>query len=297
MLKDNALTADSSKLNSLLSVFSSSPITSSCTVGWSDIQLAHFRQPPHNLPEYSSPYHVVCINLGGLVVLERLINGRFRIFYSNRGEIGLYPANLEHSVRWDREAEFLQLYLEPTLLRHISYELCGSARIELVSQSTFRDPLILYIGLALKTALETDGLGSRLYAESMANALVNHLLSRYSKQERAIRQYTGGLSRQNLEQVVDYINEHLDQNLSLADLAAVVKLSSSRFAHLFKQSMGISPHQYFIRCRVERAKQLLLSRDLTIAEVAHSVGFASQGHLTSHFKRLVGITPKRFLLQ
>ena len=85
--------------------------------------------------------------------------------------------------------------------------------------------------------------------------------------------------------------------MSLAELAAVVQLSSFHFAHLFKQTTGVSPHQYHIRCRVERAKQLLLTKNLTIAEVAYIVGFASQGHLNYHFKRLVGITPKAFLRQ
>ncbi|NET35646.1 MAG: helix-turn-helix transcriptional regulator [Cyanothece sp. SIO1E1] len=64
---------------------------------------------------------------------------------------------------------------------------------------------------------------------------------------------------------------------------------------LAKQSMGIPPHQYHIQCRVERAKQLLRQGELAIAEIAQTVGFASQGHLNYHFKRLTGLTPKGFM--
>ncbi|WP_250564893.1 helix-turn-helix transcriptional regulator [Adonisia turfae] len=61
--------------------------------------------------------------------------------------------------------------------------------------------------------------------------------------------------------------------------------------------MGCSPYQYVLRCRVERAKRLLLQRKLSIADVALTVGFSSQSHLTQHFRRHVGTTPKRFLKQ
>jgi AraC family transcriptional regulator len=80
----------------------------------------------------------------------------------------------------------------------------------------------------------------------------------------------------------------------LAELAAIVRLSQYHFAHLFKQSTGISPHQYLIRWRIERAKQLLAMGNLSIAAIAQTVGFASQGHFTYHFKRLVGVTPRVF---
>ncbi len=283
--------------NALLSVLPEVPIASSQATGWDKIQLAHYRQPPHILPEISSPHHTICINIGGPVLFEHVVDGHIKTIHSETGDIGLYPANFKQSVQWDRETEFLQLYLEPTLLIGASYESFRCDRIEIPPRLTFSDPLIYNMGLALLTALETDGVQSRLYAESMANALAVHLLSRYSTQERAIQHFVPKLSRQNLQQVIDYINEHLEHNLSLAELAAVVQLSSYHFAHLFKQTTGVSPHQYHIRCRVQRAKQLLLTKDVTIAQVAHAVCFASQGHLNYHFKRVVGMTPKAFLQQ
>lgn len=283
--------------NALLSVLPELPIASSKNTGWDKIQLAHYRQPPHILPEISSPHHTICINIGACVAFEHVVDGHIKTIHSETGDIGLYPANLKQSVQWDRETEFLQLYLEPTLLCATNYESFGCDRVELIPQLTFDDPLIYHIGLALKTALETDGAGSRLYADSMANALAVHLVSRYSTRERAIQDFVPGGIQRNFQQVIDYINEHIEQNLSLAELANVVQLSSYHFAHLFKQTTGVSPHQYHIRCRIQRAKQLLLTKKMTIAQVAHAVGFASQGHLNYHFKRLVGMTPKAFLRQ
>jgi AraC family transcriptional regulator len=95
-----------------------------------------------------------------------------------------------------------------------------------------------------------------------------------------------------LRQVIDYINDHLDRDLGLAELAKIVQMSPHYFTRLFKQSTGLTPHQYVIHRRVERAKELLLNGELTIAEVAYSVGFANQSHLNRHLKRLLGVTPR-----
>jgi AraC family transcriptional regulator len=274
------------------------PVVSSFKAGWDKIQLALYRQPSYRIPEHYSPHHVICINAGNPVTLQQTVDGQSETINSVPGDIGIYPANLWQTFHWHQDAEFLQLYLEPTLLNHAGAELCEKDDIELVPQLTSCfDPLIYQIAIALKTALEIDETGSRLYADAMANALAVHLLSRYSAHKPTIQHYSGGLSEQKLKQIIAYIDEYLDWDLSLTQLANVVQLSPYHFARLFKQSTGIAPHQYHIRRRIDRAKQLLLERDLSIAEVAYAVGFASQGHLNYHFKRFVGITPKAFLQQ
>lgn len=94
--------------------------------------------------------------------------------------------------------------------------------------------------------------------------------------------------------MIDYIDAHLDCDLTVATLAAIAQVSPSYFSNLFKQSTGLSPHQYVIRCRIDRAKQLL-RQGMSIAEIAYSLGFTHQSHFSHHFKRLVGSSPKVFL--
>lgn len=84
--------------------------------------------------------------------------------------------------------------------------------------------------------------------------------------------------------------------LRLHELANLVQMSSHYFSLLFKQSMGLTPHQYVIRTRVDRAKKLLLKGEMLIVDIAQTVGFANQSHLNLHFKCLVGLTPKQFKL-
>lgn len=107
-------------------------------------------------------------------------------------------------------------------------------------------------------------------------------------------EYEGRMSEDKLERAIDYINSHLDQDLSLAKLAAVAQISPYYFARLFKQFMGSPPHQYLTKRRIEKAKQLLANKDLSILEVTQQVGLQSQSHFTNLFRRNVGKTPSAY---
>jgi len=277
-------------------IFPHSAILASDRANWKNIYFAHFRQPPCEVPEHVPSQHVICMNVGKPVQLKQSVDGRHQTVYSVPGDLGIYPACLSQTFCWDKEVEFFNLFLEPSFLVQVSYDVFGSDCLELIPHlTTLFDPLIQQIGFALKTSLEIDGENSNLYADSMAYALVVHLLSRYSTHSSPAKISTSGLTQKQWKQVLDYINANFDRNISLAELAALLQLSPYHFAHLFKNVIGIPPHQYLIRCRIERAKQLLVLDSLSIAAVAQTVGFASQGHFTYHFKRLVGVTPKSFL--
>ncbi|MFB2893510.1 helix-turn-helix domain-containing protein [Aerosakkonemataceae cyanobacterium BLCC-F50] len=102
------------------------------------------------------------------------------------------------------------------------------------------------------------------------------------------------LSLDKLRQALDYIQEHLGEDISLEAIANYLNISQYHFSHLFKESMGISPYQYVLQQRVERAKQLLKQRELTIAEITVECGFANQAHLFKHFHKFLGMSPTKY---
>ena len=281
-------------------VFKRSPIISSASVGWDDlgITIAYDRQPPSELPKVSAKQHCIGILTDippSSVYTERIIDGRFNHEQNVQGDCIIVPANTTHQALWDHEGSALTIAIEPTVFAQTIYEVVDPDKIELLPQFATPDPLFYQIGVALKSALVRHGTSSRLYAETLINTLILHLLEHYSVPCNSFKSVAGKLPQYKLQQIIDYIDAYIDRDLSLKELATSVQMSPHYFSRLFKQNTGITPHQYVIRCRIDRAKVLLKQGKLSIAEIAKEVGFVDQSHLHRHFKRLVGITPKKYL--
>ena len=104
----------------------------------------------------------------------------------------------------------------------------------------------------------------------------------------------GGLPPRRLQRVLEHIREHLATELKVAELALSAGMSQYYFSKLFKMSTGRTPHQYVMQQRIERAQQLLREGPMSLSDIGRQVGFETQSHFTSVFRRLVGATPKVF---
>ncbi|MBW4507636.1 MAG: AraC family transcriptional regulator [Scytonematopsis contorta HA4267-MV1] len=290
MQNKKTFSIDFQKSDAIKQILPCAPVLSSHTVGWQGVHLEYHRQPAHDTPDYSFPHNTITIGLG-YKAKEFGVNGRiYKDFVP--GNIGIIPANYEIKTQAYGNAEFILLAVEPSKMAFTAYESIDIDRLEILPQIFGFDPLIYQIGLELKKELETTGVDSCIYAESMATALAVHLIKRYSAQPQAIKEFTDGLPKYKLREVITHINECLDQNLTLAELAAVIQISPHYFATLFKQSTGLAPHQYVTKCRIEKAKQLLRCKELTILEVSQQVGFVSPSHFAKVFRKYTTTTPK-----
>jgi AraC family transcriptional regulator len=100
-----------------------------------------------------------------------------------------------------------------------------------------------------------------------------------------------GLAPWQRVRLTSYVDANLAKRLSTAELAALVRLSTSHFCRAFKASLGCSPHEYVIQCRMVRAKMLMLQTGISLAQIAAECGLADQAHLCRLFRRRVGISP------
>ncbi|MDJ0588420.1 MAG: AraC family transcriptional regulator [Pleurocapsa sp. MO_226.B13] len=298
MPASKSLIIDSTKEEDMLQIYPCPSLLSSSNLHWDRIHLGYYRIPPHSISEKISKQHLILIHpqLPLKINVEQKFGKRWEKNHIQDGDIIIIPANTPHQASWDREHSYIRLSLEPEKLAHLT-PLIDLDPIELVPCFQKADPLILGIGLALKTEVESKGMGGHLYIDSLTNTLAVHLLRHYARQKFPITENTAGLPKYKLQQVIEYINDQIERNFTLAELAAIANMSPNYFSYLFKLSTGYAPHQYVIRLRVERAKKLLLQEKLTIADIAYSLGFAHQSHLNRHFKRLVGVTPKVFQKQ
>lgn len=282
------------KTVSLLDELPDRPVLSSKPKGWNGIAIEYHHHPANELISPPLAQHLITLNCGLPYRLVQKLDGQIYEGDVAKGDIILTPANQATEYFWDREVDVVHLCLEPALIAKVAVEAIEveAARIEVINRFAAADLQIQQLGHLLLMELEAERLGNRLYAESLANALAVHLIREYSTIKKTVRQYSDGLSKSKLQQAISYIQEHLERDLSLDEIAAEVNLSAYHFARLFKQSTGLAPHQYQIRCRVERAKELLQAGEMTIADIATQVGFYDQSHLSRHFKRIFGVSPK-----
>ncbi|ACK68555.1 transcriptional regulator, AraC family [Gloeothece citriformis PCC 7424] len=281
--------------NQSFNLYPQLPLFFNTQADWNEISLEYHIQPPGETPEFVLSHHTISINVGQNVQIERMIDGHLQSKVMFTGAVSFCPMALPHAIRWDTKAEILLLNLEDRLLSDNALELLNTDEIEIIPYHAIEDPLIQQMGLALRREFQSGQSDSKLYAQTMANALAVHLLRHYSTRGNKARTYTNKLPQHQLKLVKDYINDNLERSLCLHELAGLTQLSPYHFCRVFKQSIGKSPYQYVIQCRVERAKQLLKQSKLNLAEIAIVCGFAHQSHLCRHFKRLTGVTPKAFL--
>jgi AraC family transcriptional regulator len=215
----------------------------------------------------------------------------------NQGEMIFCPAEVPARIRWDRQARFTLLQFEPTYIQQLIDETDGLDRADLTPNCQFFDPVIETMVQALIVDLREGSPVGRLYGDSLGMALAVHLLRQSLGRSLALPDYPDGLSEQTRSRVLDFIETNLERDVRLEELAQISGLSRFYFSRLFKQTMQLTPYQYIIRRRVERAKELLQRTQLPIADIALECGFSSQSRLSYHFKRIVGVSPKSFRQQ
>ena len=270
------------------------PILSSEGSGWGGVFFNHYKHPAYESPEFQYTQHIIGITgRGHPMDSEHRFDGELQTHYCQPGEVLFIPAQINYSSNWEKAAEFSLIGFFPKFFEQIINESIQIKRVELIPRIGISDGFIQQIGIAIKADVEAGYPAGRIFGESLATGLVIHLIKHYSawqvKSESA-----GGLTRYELEKIEDYVSAHLNQNISLSEMAGVINLSQYHFCRLFKQSTGITPHQYLTQCRINRAKELLSKTKLTITEIAFEIGFSNHSSFTRLFRKYVGVTPSLF---
>jgi AraC family transcriptional regulator len=232
----------------------------------------------------ASPDHRLKVHAGppvrGACNVERFVYAR--------GDVDIYPAGTSDVWREEDASTSVMLQIAPALLRRAAEEMgLDPDRTGLEPRHHFRDPQIEHIAWALDAERRAGHPAGLLYTESLGLALAVHLLGRYPAAE-ALKH---GLSARQLRQLTAYIEEHLDQELTLSRLAAVADVSASHLKTLFKRSTGLPVHAYVVQRRVERARALLARGELPASQVAREAGFTHQSHMARWMRRTLGVTP------
>jgi AraC family transcriptional regulator len=247
--------------------------------------------------EIAGDYHMLCIAL-------RRTKFHFWLGTKSVANKEVIPGTLHltapaqpHRIVFHEPYDSLHLFIQNTLLKEFIEWANGKTPVDDVSLPDLEyvyDALIGNLGVALLSAGEL-GTNGALYSDSLSLAIVARLFALYAgKPATTLRRTVAALPNRRLKRVIEFMESHANEPITLAELAHIAGLSRMHFAAQFRKATGLRPHEYLLRRRVENAKVMLTTSSLPIAEVALTAGFSSQSHFTGVFKRLTDLTPSRW---
>jgi len=260
------------------------------------VTIGRYLLPPNPGVFLGATQYAVMVMEGSPVEIEWLPPGsqdyeRKRI---EHGNVDILPSDTLLYQRWETSSRTMFIAIDKIFVKQIVEQAFAGNAVELKPYIGLRDPIIEGMAQAWRGELEVRGTGGRIQAEALATALVVHVFRTYGEGGATPKTLTGGMSGTRLRRVTDYIESNLTEEISLGSLASLAGFSIHHFNDVFKAETGYSPHRYIIERRIHRAKELLLTNDSPIAQIAVDLGFSGQSHFTEHFRKSTGTTPLRF---
>jgi AraC family transcriptional regulator len=275
----------------------SRPSESALVLKTETIQIEQLRLPPGEADFHAEAAHTLFVNLTArpLHYLQKQ-DGKTHVGLYRHGDMLITPANTPLFVRWEGNENCLKIQLPDAFLKQVAEGTLGKDGNRLTIVPTFqsRNQQLEAIANLVMVEVQQHQPGGALYLDSLANLLAVQLLRHHGTTVAQLPSYEGGLPTYQLNRVLDYIDAGLAAEIKLADLAGLLDMSPFHFGRMFKQSIGISPHQYVIQQRIERAKRLLKDSDQAIIDIALECGFTSHSHLSRQFRKVMGTTPRTF---
>ena len=259
---------------------------------WRGVSVNSYAAPAVCIHRHEHPEHFLQLVLEGIVKYEVKTRGRNLRFVSRPGTICMLPCGTVDEINWAGATRRVVVAIRPRLLSETLEETRGK-EIELFERWDLVDRHISGLIVAMTADLEEGMPAGSLYGESLMNALAVYLLNRYAARP-VFSACKGGLPPLRLKRVLDFIAGSLQENISLAQLAAIAGMSAHYFSELFKQSTGHTPHHYVLLQRIERAKDRLRDQASSIIDAGLEAGFENPSHFSRVFRKVVGVSPSRF---
>jgi AraC family transcriptional regulator len=270
-------------------------LRSSRPLGWRGILVEWHRLPPAELRPHSVRGHGISISTA---VQPIPFGWRGRHGWDDRtinpGGSHLLTQGELNTPRWLQPFDGLSLVLDPQFAADVVREHLPPTAIEFVSQRSVDDPILSEYGRAFLREILADSPLGGIYVDTLTIGLVLHLLATYGVARPKVPAPRSKLNSYQLRSVVEFIDSHLAEDVSVLTLARRAHVSPFHFARLFRHTVGLPPHQFVLRLRVRRAIALAKGGTRSFAQIAAECGFHDQAHLTHAFRRVLGSTPAAY---
>jgi AraC family transcriptional regulator len=205
-------------------------------------------------------------------------------------DILVIPTSQPHAIDWLRPADIVSLQLSERFVR----KTIGTERLHIQDSFTLRDHYLSATARALRDSLSTGRAITPSYAEAVATVIAYRVAVGDARASRLRDiEAVAPLSPRHVATIERHIDEHLAQDILLAELASLLNLSTWHFMRRFTASHGLSPHAFIVQRRLARAAELLAADDLSVTEIALEVGM-SHSHFSRTFLKRFSISPREY---
>jgi AraC family transcriptional regulator len=258
---------------------------------WLGIRMEHFQVQNLCMPEVSTTSFLaaLCLTTDSRAALGPM-GSRFAVEPAEMVVAGPGKIPALESVG---QIEFLLLEIAPSYLMWTAEETVTD-HFDLDQCRPFQDDQLRHIVLAMHQELMAGFPSGQIFGEYMGLSFATTFLRKRCAATPRTGSYRGGLSPTKLRLVKTFVNENLANSLSLTEIASLVQMGPCHFARAFKESTGVSPHQYVLRRRIDRAVEMLKNERSSLAGIAYDLGFSSQGHFTTVFRKFTGTQPSSY---
>jgi len=213
------------------------------------------------------------------------------------GQAVFCPRKEWHNISWAQRISVLSLRIPDSAIKEAARERLTESSLEIVPKHVVTDDRLAHLLFALDAERARGYSAGKLFVDSIETALANILLTSFNTfTPRAIRG-KGGMAPRVLRRVVEFMHANIDKQIGLKDLADCAGLSLSHFSFQFRASTNQSPHQYMLRLRIQRSKELLADSRFSVLDVGLEVGFRNQRHFATVFRNSVGVPPSVYRTQ
>jgi AraC family transcriptional regulator len=263
-------------------------------LGWSSAFASIQRERPYDGKLHALSDSLMVLHRGGPVDITYTVEGKSVPRHIPRGGVFFLPAGHECDVRLHAALDSTHMYLRSSLFadqEDAEHNLVGGLAPMLGEKDAVLEHLAAAIGDTIAGGLPA----SSLFVDPIAKALANRFIAiNYHKPAPDSKKHPQRLTRRQMQRICDFVEANLETDIRLDMMANLCGRSTEYFVRLFKATNGVSPYQYVLNRRIERAKALIGDEGQSIADIALQCGFSHQEHLTRMFRRFTGVTPGRY---
>ena len=240
---------------------------------------AHFSATPQQ--------HLVWFQTSPPARFDCRIAGRTLRHEARPDQLTICPAGVDCAADTDDSSSAILVAIDPNHLALAAAEE-SSLDAQLIERFSDRDRRLLELARILVLESADDYPNGPLFWNDVASGFIGNLVARHTSAPEGRKR--GPLRKEVLKQLKDYVVAHLDEPIEVAALAKIAACSPFHFSREFARSVGMTPHRYVVRLRLQRATELVRDGRMGLAEVAARTGFADQSHLSRWVRRVHGVS-------